>query len=92
VDPASLDDAHRRLQRALDALEAAVEQRLAADRDEAAMSAQIQALGEDRARLAAALDREAAHVERLDGANREVAARLELAMETIRTVLDTVPR
>jgi ABC-type transporter Mla subunit MlaD len=49
---------------------------------------QLQALGTDRSRLAADLDTVTARSRRLEASNREVARRLDGAMETIRSVLN----
>ena len=90
AEPASadIDAATRRLMSALDALESAVERRREADRDENELAARIQALGADRSRLAADLDTQAARSRRLEATNREVARRLDVAIDTIRSVLD----
>jgi hypothetical protein len=84
----AIDAATRRLQAALDALEAATERRREADRGEDTLAAQVQALGADRSRLAADLDMQAARSRRLEATNREVARRLDVAMDTIRSVLE----
>ena len=86
--PGMVETATSRLIAALDALEAAVERRRDHDRDEETLAAQVQALGADRSKLAADLDVQTAHSRRLQATNREVARRLDLAMETIRTVLE----
>jgi chromosome segregation ATPase len=83
----SIEIASRRLTLALDALEAAAERRHEADRSEAALATQIQALGNDRARLASELDQATARSRGLETANREVAQRIAQAIETIRGVL-----
>ena len=83
----SLEAASRRLASALDALDAAVERRREADHGEAALADQIQALGTDRARLAGELDHVTARSRKLETANREIAQRLDQAIETIRGVL-----
>ncbi|WP_455476912.1 DUF4164 domain-containing protein [Bartonella sp. B41] len=49
---------------------------------------EIQRMNTDRSRLAQALDKSEAHVERLEVANKEVSKRLVKAMETIRVVID----
>jgi len=82
-----IEIASRRLALALEALEAAAERRHEADRSEAALAAQIQALGSDRARLAGELDQATARSRGLETANREVAQRIAVAIETIRDVL-----
>jgi hypothetical protein len=83
-----IEAATRRLASALDGLDAALERRREVDGREAALAAQVAALGLDRSRLAAELDRELSRAVRLDGANREVTRRLDLAMEAVRTVVD----
>jgi hypothetical protein len=86
-DESAVDTAVRRLALALDALDAAVERRTQADQSEAALAAQVQALGTDRTRLAAALDGEAARSRRLEETNREIAGRLDAAVISIQSVL-----
>jgi uncharacterized membrane protein YccC len=83
----SVEAASRRLAQALDALDAAVERRRDADISEEALANQIQALGADRARLAGELDHATARSRNLETANREIAQRLDQAIETIRGVL-----
>ena len=92
TDASAIDAASRRLAAALDALEAAAERRREADHGEDTLAAQVQALGSDRSKLAADLDSQAAHARRLEATNREVARRLDLAIDTIRTVLDAHDR
>ena len=84
-----IDAATRRLMAALDALERAVERRRDADRDEDELAARIQALGADRSRLADELDGSLVKTRKLERVNREIAERLDAAIGTIRTVLDT---
>jgi hypothetical protein len=88
TDQSAIDSAVKRLASALDGLDAAVERRTQADRSEEGLAAQVQALGTDRTRLAAALDGETARSRRLEATNREVAARLDTAMASIQSVLD----
>ena len=88
TDQTAIDGATRRLTLALDALDAAVERRLEADRGEARQSDQVHALGADRARLAAELDAQTARVRQLEETNRETARRLDAAMDNIRAVLE----
>jgi Domain of unknown function (DUF4164) len=85
---ADIDAATRRLMAALDALERAVERRRDADRDEDELAARIQALGADRARLADELDGSLVRSKRLERSNREIAEQLDVAIGTIREVLD----
>ena len=86
--PSAIEAASKRLSQAIDALGAAVERRREADRGEHKLTEQLHALGADRSRLAAELDDAAARARSLEAANREVARRLDSAIETIRTVLD----
>ena len=88
----AIDAATKRLALALDALEAALERRRLADRGEETLGAQIQALGTDRSRLAADLDAQAARARKLESTNREIARRLDVAIDTIRSVIDMQDR
>jgi Domain of unknown function (DUF4164) len=92
TDANAIDAATRRLAAALDALEAATDRRRQADRGEESLVAQVQALGADRSRLAADLDAQAARSRRLEATNREVARRLDTAIDTIRSVLEAHDR
>jgi hypothetical protein len=83
----SIEVASRRLTLALDALDAAAEARIEADRGAAALVHQVHALDTDRARLAGELDLAAARTRTLETANREVAQRIDRAIETVRGVL-----
>ena len=83
-----IDAATKRLALALDALEAAVERRRQADRSEAGLADQLHALGADRSRLASDLDAAVARSHALETANREIARRLDVAIGTIRSVLE----
>ncbi|WP_260480151.1 DUF4164 domain-containing protein [Bartonella quintana] len=49
---------------------------------------EIQRMNADRSRLAQALDKAEAQVERLEAVNKEVSKRLIKAMETIRVIID----
>lgn len=87
TDGTAIEAATRRLAAALDGLEAALERRREADARQRALAMQVAALGSDRARLAAELDQQAARASRLDGANRDVVRRLDVAMDAVRAVL-----
>jgi hypothetical protein len=87
-DQSAIDQAVRRLALALDGLDAAVERRRESDQREDDLAQQLQALGVDRTRLAAALDGETARARRLETTNREIAGRLDAAIASIQTVLD----
>ena len=88
-ESSAIDAATRRLALALDALEAALERRRRADRGDETLAAQLHALGTDRSRLASDLDAQAARARRLESTNREIARRLDGAIDTIRSVIET---
>ena len=87
ADSGTIDAATKRLTQALDALEAAVERRHEADRGEQSLAAQMQALGSDRAKLAAELDEATARSREIETTNREIARRLDVAIDGIRAVI-----
>ncbi len=87
-DSDAIETAARKLILALDGLEAAMERRRQADRSEESLAAQVQALGVDRARLASELDGAIAERRQLELANREIARRLDLAIDSIRSVIE----
>lgn len=88
-DQSAIDSAVKRLALALDGLDAAAERRREADRSEEGLASQLHALGVDRTKLAAALDGETARSRRLEGTNREIAQRLDAAIASIQSVLDS---
>ena len=88
----AIEAASGRLARALDAIEAAVERRQEAVQGHAALTAQVHAFGADRSRLASDLDASAARARELETVNREIARRLDAAIDTIRSVLNSHDR
>jgi hypothetical protein len=92
AEQSALDGAVKRLALALDQLDAAVERRREADRSEDGLASQLHALDSDRSRLAAALDGEAARTRALEDVNREIARRLDVAIDTVRSVLESNDR
>jgi len=92
TDQAAIEAATRRFTQALDALDAAVERRLEAGRVDARLADQVHALGADRARLASELDAQTARSRQLESANRDVARRLDAAIDNIRSILQTQDR
>jgi chromosome segregation ATPase len=88
TDPAVIDAAAQRLNQALELLESAVDRRLDIDRQRAGLAEQMHALDADRSRLVAELDAQLARTRQLEAANRDVARRIDAAMEGIRSVLD----
>ena len=91
-DTTAIDAATRRLTLALDALEAATERRREADRGKDDLAAQVHALDDDRSRLASDLDAAVSRSRSLETANRDVARRLDVAIDSIRSVLDANDR
>ena len=91
-DTSAIDAASRRLALAMDALEAAVERRREGDRGQSDLSEQLHALGSDRSQLAADLDTAAARIRMLETTNREIARRLDLAIVSVRGVLEANDR
>jgi predicted nucleic acid-binding Zn-ribbon protein len=92
TDQIAIDTATKRLTQALDALDSAVDRRIEIDRSRAILTDQIHALDADRSKLAADLDTQTARARRLETANRDIARRLDAAMENIRLVLDAQDR
>jgi hypothetical protein len=78
-----------RLSLALEALDAAAERRRDGDRAALALAERVHALDADRARLASELDEAVARARDLETANREVGARIDQAIATIRDVLNS---
>ena len=87
IEQPSIDAAIRRLTSALNELEAVVERRQENDRGQDSLAARIQALGADRSRLADELDMSMSRARSLEDANRNIAERIDGAIETIRAVL-----
>lgn len=85
----AIEQATKRLTEALDALDAAVERRLEGDREKGALGEQVHALATDRSRLAADLDAVLARSRSLENANRDIARRIDAAMENVRLVLES---
>ena len=89
TDQNAIDSATRRFTQALDMLDAAVDRKIEIDRSRALLVEQVHALDADRSKLAADLDAQTARTRKLEAANRDIAARLDAAMENIRTVLES---
>ena len=91
-DTSAIEAASKRLALAMDALEAAIERRQEVDRGQTDLSEQLHALGSDRSRLASDLDTAASRVRTLETTNREIARRLDVAMKSVRGVLEANDR
>lgn len=83
----AVEAATTRLERALRALEEAVDCRLDQHHGRSELTDQVHSLELDRARLASELDQSIARSRQLEHANRAVAEQLDSTMEAIRTVL-----
>ncbi len=88
TEQTAIEQATRRLSEALDALDAAVERRIDGDRERAALGEQVHALAADRSKLAADLDGQLARSRQLEASNRDIARRIDAAMENVRLVLE----
>ena len=89
TDQTAIEAATRRFTQALDMLDAAVDRRIEIDRSRTLLTEQVHALDADRSKLAADLDAQLGKVRSLESANREIARRLDAAMESIRHVLES---
>jgi len=85
----AIEQATRRLTQALDALDAAVERRTEVDKGAVALGQQVHALAADRSKLAADLDTAVARSRSLETLNRDIARRIDAAMENVRHVLES---
>jgi hypothetical protein len=83
-----IDAATRRLTSALETLDAAVERRIEIERSRPSLTEQVHALDADRSQLAADLDNQTARARRLEATNRDIANRLDAAIQNIHTVLE----
>jgi hypothetical protein len=88
----AIETATKRLTLALDALEAAAERRLEAGIADAQLAERLHVADADRSKLAAELDTQAARARQLEAANRDIARRLDAAMDNIRSVIDAQER
>jgi uncharacterized protein DUF4164 len=91
-DTHAVDRAVKRLNDALDALDAAMEMRLEADRRRGMLAEEAYDFSMDRSRLAAELDDVHAHSRALETTNREAARRLDEAMNVIRDIIEANQR
>ncbi len=81
------DQAVKRVIDALDALDAALEQRFGNDRRGGALSEQVHVFNIDRSRLASELDAARARTRELESSNHEAMRRIDAAMNAIRDVI-----
>jgi len=82
-----LEAAQRKLRSALDGLDAAISRRAEQDMEQADRGAEFSLLQDDRTRLAQELDGALARMRALEGANGEVARRVERASAAVRAVI-----
>jgi hypothetical protein len=88
TDQTAVERVTRRLAQALDSLEAAVDRSVELERARASLGDQVHALEADRSKLAADLDVQLARARKLEETNRDIARRLDAAMDNIKLVLD----
>ena len=88
MDQTLVDAAAQRLRQALENLDTAVDRKIEIERSRPVLIEQVHALEADRSRLAADLDNQTARARRLEIANRDIAHRLDAAMQNIHSVLD----
>jgi Domain of unknown function (DUF4164) len=81
------DQAVKRVTEALDALDAALEQRFGNAHGGAGLTEQVHVFNIDRSRLAGELDAARARARELEGSNREAVRRIDEAMSAIRAVI-----
>jgi hypothetical protein len=91
-DTHAVDQAVKRLNDALDALDAVMELRLEADRRRGMLEEEVHDYSMDRSRLAAELDHAQARSRALETTNREAARRLDEAMNVIRGIIESNQR
>lgn len=92
---AAVDDALKRLQVALGALEVTVARRLDVEHRRGDLETELQLMQDDRARLAVELESTSARLNRVETATDHVERRVHDAIGTIRDVLaraETTPR
>ena len=87
-DTHAVDQSVRRLNDALDALDAVVELRLEGDRRRGMLAEEVHDFSMDRSRLADELDNVQAHSRAMETTNREAARRLDEAMNVIRDIIE----
>ena len=85
---AALDDAVRRLEAALGALEATLGRRLDLERRRGDLETELQIMQDDRARLAVELDAASARLARMEAATADASRRVHRAIGAVRDVLE----
>ena len=84
----ALEEATKRLEAALGALEATVGRRLDLERRRGDLETELQIMQDDRARLAVELEGATARLERLENATGDVSRRVHRAIGAVREVID----
>lgn len=83
----NLDDAMKRLEKALGLLEASVSRRLEADRRRGDLETELQLMQDDRSRLAVELDGALTRLHRFEAATDDVSRRVREAIGAVQAVL-----
>lgn len=86
-DESALERAEKRMRDALDALESTINGKLSDLEGVNNLKTEVHTLAEDRAYMAADLDRVMARATVLEEANRQAIGRIDGAMDTVRAVL-----
>lgn len=83
----AIEDAFHRLQAALSRLEAVVARRIEADTARGDHETELALMDEDRARLAAELDRASARLARMNAVTDDVERKIGRAIDTVESVV-----
>jgi uncharacterized protein YicC (UPF0701 family) len=83
-----LDDALKRLDGALNQLEAAASRRFEAEKSRGDLATELQIMQDDRTRLAVELDAALSRLRRCETVIEDVSRRVRSAMGAVKTVLD----
>jgi uncharacterized protein YicC (UPF0701 family) len=83
----TLDDAMKRLEKALGLLEASVSRRLEADQRRGDLETELQLMQDDRSRLAVELDGALTRLHRFEAATDDVSRRVRDAIGAVQAVL-----
>lgn len=83
-----LDDALKKLDNALNLLEAAVARRFEAEKSRGDLATELQIMQDDRTRLAMELDAALSRLRRFETVTEDVSRRVRSAMGAVKTVLD----
>lgn len=89
---ARIEEGIARLRSSLAMLEAAAARRAESDRSKSTLETELALMQDDRARLAVELDSALARANRLDTTTDELSRRIERAIGSVRSVIETADR